>query len=176
MTTKLRQLEDDKNSLQEQLDEEVEAKQNLERHISTLTIQVSVPYLNHYLYHQVVSVIPEASDRNPSTIYRSSGTCVVSPDGINGDRRLLYLLLYAEEYLYHKDIFKEVPRQFFTLGLYVHSRQVVCLGQIRGSVVLVFSYSPSVPSFVVTDITISSLNSNFSSPILRRSYKNLLLQ
>jgi len=47
VTTKLRQLEDDKNSLQEQLDEEVEAKQNLERHISTLPIQVSAPYLNH---------------------------------------------------------------------------------------------------------------------------------
>lgn len=43
VSTKLRQLEDDKNSLQEQLDEEVEAKQNLERHISTLTIQVQVP-------------------------------------------------------------------------------------------------------------------------------------
>ncbi|KAM6113871.1 LOW QUALITY PROTEIN: myosin-11 [Pterocles gutturalis] len=41
VSTKLRQLEDEKNSLQEQLDEEVEAKQNLERHISTLTIQLS---------------------------------------------------------------------------------------------------------------------------------------
>lgn len=47
VSTKLRQLEDEKNSLQEQLDEETEAKQNLERHISTLTIQVSVPQLNH---------------------------------------------------------------------------------------------------------------------------------
>lgn len=43
VSTKLRQLEDEKNSLQEQLDEETEAKQNVERHISTLTIQVSVP-------------------------------------------------------------------------------------------------------------------------------------
>lgn len=40
MSTKLRQLEDERSSLQEQLDEETEAKQNLERHISTLNIQV----------------------------------------------------------------------------------------------------------------------------------------
>lgn len=40
VSTKLRQLEDERNSLQEQLDEEMEAKQNLERHISTLNIQV----------------------------------------------------------------------------------------------------------------------------------------
>lgn len=40
MSTKLRQLEDERNSLQDQLDEEIEAKQNLERHISTLNIQV----------------------------------------------------------------------------------------------------------------------------------------
>lgn len=40
MSTKLRQLEDERNSLQDQLDEEMEAKQNLERHISTLNIQV----------------------------------------------------------------------------------------------------------------------------------------
>lgn len=38
--TKLRQVEDERNTLQEQLDEETEAKQNLERHISTLNIQV----------------------------------------------------------------------------------------------------------------------------------------
>lgn len=41
MSTKLRQLEDERNSLQDQLDEEMEAKQTLERHISTLNIQVS---------------------------------------------------------------------------------------------------------------------------------------
>lgn len=41
MSTKLRQLEDERNSLQDQLDEEMEAKQNLERHISTLNIQLS---------------------------------------------------------------------------------------------------------------------------------------
>lgn len=40
MSTKLRQLEDERNSLQDQLDEEMEAKQNLERHVSTLNIQV----------------------------------------------------------------------------------------------------------------------------------------
>lgn len=40
MSTKLRQLEDERNSLQDQLDEEMEAKQNLERHISTLNVQV----------------------------------------------------------------------------------------------------------------------------------------
>lgn len=40
VSTKLRQLEDERNSLQDQLDEEMEAKQNLERHISTLNIQV----------------------------------------------------------------------------------------------------------------------------------------
>lgn len=43
MSTKLRQLEDERNSLQDQLDEEMEAKQNLERHISTLNIQVQLP-------------------------------------------------------------------------------------------------------------------------------------
>uniref|UniRef100_A0A8C5BUK0 Myosin heavy chain 11 n=1 Tax=Gadus morhua TaxID=8049 RepID=A0A8C5BUK0_GADMO len=40
-STKLRQAEDDKNSLQDQLDEEVEAKRNVERHVSTLNIQLS---------------------------------------------------------------------------------------------------------------------------------------
>lgn len=39
-STKLRQSEDDKNSLQEQLEEEMEAKRNVERHVSTLNIQV----------------------------------------------------------------------------------------------------------------------------------------
>uniref|UniRef100_A0A6Q2WTB7 Myosin, heavy chain 11a, smooth muscle n=1 Tax=Esox lucius TaxID=8010 RepID=A0A6Q2WTB7_ESOLU len=41
LSTKLRQMEDDRNSLQEQLEEEVEAKRNVERHVSTLTIQLS---------------------------------------------------------------------------------------------------------------------------------------
>lgn len=59
MSTKLRQLEDEKNSLQEQLDEEVEAKQNLERHISTLTIQVSVLY--KLLAPSLSFVIPQVS-------------------------------------------------------------------------------------------------------------------
>lgn len=45
VSTKLRQLEDERNSLQEQLDEETEAKQNLERHISSLNMQVPVPGL-----------------------------------------------------------------------------------------------------------------------------------
>lgn len=40
LSTKLRQAEDDKNSLQEQLEEEMEAKRNVERHVSTLNIQV----------------------------------------------------------------------------------------------------------------------------------------
>lgn len=35
-------MEDDRNSLQEQLEEEVEAKRNVERHVSTLNIQVRV--------------------------------------------------------------------------------------------------------------------------------------
>lgn len=39
-STKLRQAEDDKSNLQEQLEEEMEAKMNVERHVSTLTIQV----------------------------------------------------------------------------------------------------------------------------------------
>lgn len=39
-STKLRQAEDDKNTLQEQLEEEMEAKRNVERHVSTLNIQV----------------------------------------------------------------------------------------------------------------------------------------
>uniref|UniRef100_A0A8C9P0K0 Myosin heavy chain 11 n=1 Tax=Spermophilus dauricus TaxID=99837 RepID=A0A8C9P0K0_SPEDA len=41
VSTKLRQLEGERDSLQDQLDEEMEAKQNLERHISTLNIQLS---------------------------------------------------------------------------------------------------------------------------------------
>uniref|UniRef100_A0AAQ4RH62 Myosin heavy chain 11 n=1 Tax=Gasterosteus aculeatus aculeatus TaxID=481459 RepID=A0AAQ4RH62_GASAC len=40
-STKLRQAEDDKNNLQEQLEEEMEAKRNVERHVSTLNIQLS---------------------------------------------------------------------------------------------------------------------------------------
>lgn len=40
LSTKLRQMEDEKNGLQDQLEEELEAKQNLERHISTLNVQV----------------------------------------------------------------------------------------------------------------------------------------
>ena len=43
-STKLRQAEDDKNSLQEQLEEEVEAKRNVERHVSSLNIQVRILY------------------------------------------------------------------------------------------------------------------------------------
>lgn len=41
-STKLRQAEDDKNSLQEQLEEEMEARRNVERHVSTLNIQVRI--------------------------------------------------------------------------------------------------------------------------------------
>jgi len=41
LSTKLRQAEDDKNSLQDQLEEEVEAKRNVERHVSTLNMQVT---------------------------------------------------------------------------------------------------------------------------------------
>lgn len=40
LSTKLRQMEDEKNGLQEQLEEEVEAKQNLERQVLTLNVQV----------------------------------------------------------------------------------------------------------------------------------------
>lgn len=42
VSAKLRQAEDDKNSLQEQLEEEMEAKRNVERHVSTLNIQVRI--------------------------------------------------------------------------------------------------------------------------------------
>lgn len=45
-STKLRQAEDDKNSLQEQLEEEMEAKRNVERHVSTLNIQVRLGVTN----------------------------------------------------------------------------------------------------------------------------------
>lgn len=44
LSTKLRQAEDDKNSLQEQLEEEMEAKRNVERHVSTLNIQVRLSF------------------------------------------------------------------------------------------------------------------------------------
>lgn len=46
LSTKLRQAEDDKNSLQEQLEEEMEAKRNVERHVSTLNIQVRPSFSN----------------------------------------------------------------------------------------------------------------------------------
>lgn len=46
LSTKLRQAEDDKNSLQEQLEEEMEAKRNVERHVSTLNIQVRLSFNN----------------------------------------------------------------------------------------------------------------------------------
>lgn len=55
VSTKLRQAEDDKNSLQEQLEEEMEAKRNVERHVSTLNIQVRirvVEALDHLLVHK----------------------------------------------------------------------------------------------------------------------------
>lgn len=55
VSTKLRQAEDDKNSLQEQLEEEMEAKRNVERHVSTLNIQVRirvVEALGHLLVHK----------------------------------------------------------------------------------------------------------------------------
>lgn len=45
-STKLRQAEDDKNSLQEQLEEEMEAKRTVERHVSTLNIQVRLGVTN----------------------------------------------------------------------------------------------------------------------------------
>lgn len=45
-SAKLRQAEDDKNSLQEQLEEEMEAKRTVERHVSTLNIQVRVGVTN----------------------------------------------------------------------------------------------------------------------------------
>lgn len=46
LSTKLRQAEDDKNSLQEQLEEEMEAKRNVERHVSALNIQVRLQVTN----------------------------------------------------------------------------------------------------------------------------------
>lgn len=46
LSTKLRQAEDDKNSLQEQLEEEIEAKRNVERHVSTLNLQVGLLVTN----------------------------------------------------------------------------------------------------------------------------------
>lgn len=55
VSTKLRQAEDDKNSLQEQLEEEMEAKRNVERHVSTLSIQVRIRVieaLGHLLVHK----------------------------------------------------------------------------------------------------------------------------
>lgn len=54
-STKLRQAEDDKNSLQEQLEEEMEAKRNVERHVSTLNIQVRIRVMEawgHLLVHK----------------------------------------------------------------------------------------------------------------------------
>lgn len=42
LNTRLRQLEDDQNSLKEQLEEEEEAKRNLEKQLSTMQAQVHV--------------------------------------------------------------------------------------------------------------------------------------
>ncbi|NXX62803.1 MYH11 protein, partial [Scopus umbretta] len=63
VSTKLRQLEDEKNSLQEQLDEEVEAKQNLERHISTLTIQLSDSKKKLQEYSSTVEAMEEGKKK-----------------------------------------------------------------------------------------------------------------
>lgn len=55
VSAKLRQAEDDKNSLQEQLEEEMEAKRNVERHVSTLNIQVRIRVIEapgHLLVHK----------------------------------------------------------------------------------------------------------------------------
>lgn len=38
-------MEDEKNSIREQLEEEEEAKRNLEKHIATLQAQVGAPWL-----------------------------------------------------------------------------------------------------------------------------------
>lgn len=53
LSTKLRQAEDDKNSLQEQLEEEMEAKRNVERHVSTLNIQVRPSFNVHTLIYEI---------------------------------------------------------------------------------------------------------------------------
>lgn len=44
LNSRLRQIESDKESLQDQLDEEEEAKKNLEKQLSILTVQVSINY------------------------------------------------------------------------------------------------------------------------------------
>ena len=53
-STKLRQMEDDKNSLQEQLEEEMEAKRNVDRHVSTLNVQVRAQTRGHYFTDDLV--------------------------------------------------------------------------------------------------------------------------
>lgn len=44
VSTRLRQTEDDRNSLLEQLEEETEAKRNMERQLSSLNMQVRKPH------------------------------------------------------------------------------------------------------------------------------------
>lgn len=54
-STKLRQAEDDKNNLQEQLEEEMEAKRSVEKHVSTLNIQVRQGVTNVQGYLQGIT-------------------------------------------------------------------------------------------------------------------------
>uniref|UniRef100_A0A2K6GSG8 Myosin-10 n=1 Tax=Propithecus coquereli TaxID=379532 RepID=A0A2K6GSG8_PROCO len=63
VSTKLRQLEEERNSLQDQLDEEMEAKQNLERHISTLNIQLSDSKKKLQDFASTVEVMEEGKKR-----------------------------------------------------------------------------------------------------------------
>lgn len=56
LSTKLRQAEDDKNSLQEQLEEEMEAKRNVERHVSTLNIQVRPSFNIHTVFYEMCCI------------------------------------------------------------------------------------------------------------------------
>lgn len=45
LSTRLRQMEDERNGLLEQIDEETEARRNVERHVSSLNTQVSLSHL-----------------------------------------------------------------------------------------------------------------------------------
>lgn len=59
LNTRLRQLEDDQNSLKEQLEEEEEAKRNLEKQLNTMQAQVhlSFPHLEKSIHVQMIILI-----------------------------------------------------------------------------------------------------------------------
>ena len=63
MNTKLRQLEDEQNGLREQLEEEEEAKKNVEKQLLMVQAQVRSPGPSHAPSDQTTPCLPWPPDR-----------------------------------------------------------------------------------------------------------------